>query len=116
MVISDGLALTSYTRDVHYDGWIGREAHLYVLAYARFQSMLVGLWIPDSFAPRDVSLSCEGWVGKARLAPGELSEIALPCRPPHGGVGLRICIPSAQASPPDERILGAMLHALTGVP
>jgi hypothetical protein len=33
MNIADGLALASYTRDVHPDGWIGREATLHVLLY-----------------------------------------------------------------------------------
>lgn len=115
MNIADGLALTSYTRNVHPDGWIGRETTLHILTYQAFRTLMVELWIPDHLEGRPIFFTTDGWSGESELKPGEITQLSLPCAPSPGGLTLRITIPDAQtAAPPDGRVLGAVLHALSG--
>jgi hypothetical protein len=117
MILSDGLAIASYTRGVHQDGWIGRETTLHLLLYERFGGLVAALWIPQDHEPRSVLLATDDWVDSAEIRPGELSEYRIPCAPDDRGLSLRITIPEARsASPLDERVLGAVLHSIIGVP
>lgn len=116
MVIADGLALASYTRNLHHDGWMGSDTTLYILVYEPFRSITAQLWIPQDLEPRAVLMSSENWSARSELAPGEISDFVIPCSRPQRGLTLQVSIPGARSSSAqDQRVLGALLHSLTGV-
>lgn len=69
-------------------------------------------WLPPGSSERKCTVRLDSWRGECTILPDQVSYIDVPVSTPCAGVIVRVAIDGHRATPPDIRVLGAVLAGI----